>query len=261
MTNAFSKLGLSELRSLATDIDADRVGVPCSELQVQRSVSHAQASSVAEAINELAGIGFSSAQLVAFLHALADDRESQSQSNIPIDLVTSGPEAPGITNRDTSVIVRELFAHAKKTVLVVGYSVYQGQEVFESLGNRMQQLPELDVQFFLNIARRDRDTTKSSILLSRYKNRFINSQWPSGCRLPEVFYDPRSLEMGKRSSLHAKCIVVDGEQVFVSSANFTKAGQERNIEVGLSIKNEWLAKKLTQHFQKLREQDLAKRAF
>jgi hypothetical protein len=43
-----------------------------------------------------------------------------------IDLVTTGPEPGGITNRDTSVVVRELFAHAKESVLVVGYAVYQG---------------------------------------------------------------------------------------------------------------------------------------
>jgi phosphatidylserine/phosphatidylglycerophosphate/cardiolipin synthase-like enzyme len=38
--------------------------------------------------------------------------------------------------------------------------------------------------------------------------------------------DPRA---GKPGSLHAKCIAVDNEQVFVSSANFTEAGQDRNI--------------------------------
>lgn len=45
----------------------------------------------------------------------------------------------------------------------------------------------------------------------------------------------------KRSSLHAKCVVVNAEQVFVSSANFTKVGQERNIEVGLKIQSPQLA--------------------
>ena len=35
--------------------------------------------------------------------------------------------------------------------------------------------------------------------------------------------------------MHAKCVVVDGARAFVSSANFTQRGQERNIEVGVLI--------------------------
>jgi phosphatidylserine/phosphatidylglycerophosphate/cardiolipin synthase-like enzyme len=54
-----------------------------------------------------------------------------------------------------------------------------------------------------------------------------------------------------RSSLHAKCVVVDEIDVFVSSANFTEAGQERNIEVGLRLDNAWLARKLVEHFKKM----------
>lgn len=84
-----------------------------------------------------------------------------------------------------------------------------------------------------------------------------------GCRLPEVFYDPRSVadEEPVRCSLYAKCVVVDAEQVFVSSANFTEAGQERNIEVGLNIRSKWLASQLIRHFKLLYDRKLAVRAF
>ena len=148
-------------------------------------------------------------------------------------------------------------------IAVHGYAVYQGQHVFEALAQRMEERPDLEVQLFLNIARPDRDTTTSEILVSRYAQRFRDSQWPRGSRLPEVYYDPRSVadEEPVRSSLHAKCVVVDAEQVFVSSANFTEAGQERNIEVGLNIKSEWLAKRLIRHFKLLHEHGLAVRAF
>ena len=70
----------------------------------------------------------------------------------------------------------------------------------------------------------------------------------------------RSRTRTVRSSLHAKCVVVDAEHVFVSSANFTEAGQERNIEVGLNIRSEWLAKRLIRHFKLLHEHGLAVRA-
>ena len=146
---------------------------------------------------------------------------------------------------------------------MVGYAVYQGQRVFASLAKRMEELPNLEVQFFLNISRPDRDTTAPEILVSRFTQRFKDSQWPSGYRLPEVYYDPRSVadEEPVRSSLHAKCVVVDEEYVFVSSANFTEAGQARNIEVGLNIQNEWLAQRLHRHFTLMHEHGLALRAF
>jgi phosphatidylserine/phosphatidylglycerophosphate/cardiolipin synthase-like enzyme len=46
-------------------------------------------------------------------------------------------------------------------------------------------------------------------------------------------------------------IVVDQQQVFVSSANFTEAPQERNLEIGLRIDSASLAEKLTRHFDTL----------
>lgn len=81
--------------------------------------------------------------------------------------------------------------------------------------------------------------------------------------MPEVYYDPRSVadEEKVRSSLHAKCVVVDETKVFVSSANFTEAGQQRNIEVGLNIQSDWLAKRIIRHFMLLSEHGLVVRAF
>src|SRR5271157_4518702 len=64
---------------------------------------------------------------------------------------------------------------------------------------------------------------------------------------------PRSLvpDQAKRTSLHAKCVVVDKQDAFVSSANFTEAGQTRNIEVGVLVRSQSLARKLINHFESL----------
>lgn len=51
-----------------------------------------------------------------------------------------------------------------------------------------------------------------------------------------MFYDPRALELeGPTGILHTKAVVVDDEVVFVTSANFTEAAPERNIEMGLLV--------------------------
>jgi phosphatidylserine/phosphatidylglycerophosphate/cardiolipin synthase-like enzyme len=71
--------------------------------------------------------------------------------------------------------------------------------------------------------------------------------------MPEVYYDPRSLETdgGQRSSLHAKCVVVDRSVAFISSANFTEAAQKRNIEIGVSIRSASFSERLDSHFDAL----------
>jgi len=68
--------------------------------------------------------------------------------------------------------------------------------------------------------------------------------------MSDLYYDPRSLddEKGKKSALHAKCVVVDRSECFISSANFTEAAQERNIEVGISIKCSPIANTLADYF-------------
>jgi phosphatidylserine/phosphatidylglycerophosphate/cardiolipin synthase-like enzyme len=79
--------------------------------------------------------------------------------------------------------------------------------------------------------------------------------------LPDAFYDPRSLDVDleRRVCLHAQCVVVDGRHVVVSSANFTEAAQDRNIEIGLLVRSPRLAARLTGHFDALLDAGLPAR--
>jgi phosphatidylserine/phosphatidylglycerophosphate/cardiolipin synthase-like enzyme len=117
----------------------------------------------------------------------------------------------------------------------------------------MHECPELRVRLFLDIQRGHTDTTTADDLVRRFADRFAAHQWPKGRPLPDIFYDPRSLALpaDKRASLHAKCVVVDRREVFVSSANFTEAAHERNIEVGLLIHSSMLADRIVRHFEAL----------
>jgi phosphatidylserine/phosphatidylglycerophosphate/cardiolipin synthase-like enzyme len=151
------------------------------------------------------------------------------------------------------VVVRELFAHAEQSVLLVGYAVYQGQQVFRALADRMVERHGMEVRLFLDIKRGPGDTTSADQLVRRFANDFRTRMWPADRPLPAVFYDPRSLSLDKykRTALHAKCVVVDRQVVFVSSANFTEAAQERNIEVGLLSRSPKLATRVAEHFESL----------
>jgi phosphatidylserine/phosphatidylglycerophosphate/cardiolipin synthase-like enzyme len=149
-------------------------------------------------------------------------------------------------------VLRELFTEAEHRVLVVGFAVHQGREIFAALADRMRHRPDLAVRLCLDVRRAPGDTTRSNALLHRFAERFVRQEWP-GPRLPDLFYDPRSLAQGEslRASLHAKCVVVDGVKAFVGSANLTEAAQLRNIEIGLVATNALIAGTVERHIEAL----------
>ena len=68
---------------------------------------------------------------------------------------------------------------------------------------------------------------------------------------------PRALAIdGPEGVLHAKAVVIDDEVVFVTSANLTEAALDRNIELGLLIRDRALAANVATHFQTLIERGL-----
>ena len=253
MTEHLLQLPECDLHEIAAALRANRLAPPITAVGLQRLLASCIAGAVADELQQMIDLGFTAPQLAVMLELLAKDRSQRPALEDVIDLVTTGPEAPGVSNRDTSVVVRELFAHAERSVLVAGYAVYQGQHVFRALADRMQEVPQLNVRMFLDVQRGPGDTSNPAEIVHRFAHRFRTQQWPAGGPLPQVFYDPRSLDVAaeKRACLHAKCIVVDAGSVFISSANFTEAAQERNIEVGLLVNSRWLAERVVLHFDAL----------
>jgi phosphatidylserine/phosphatidylglycerophosphate/cardiolipin synthase-like enzyme len=178
------------------------------------------------------GLGLHHAALL--LDAVAAERNPSADAAV-VELVTSGPDIAGGT-RDTGVVLRELFAEAEHRVLVIGFVVHQGREIFATLADRMSQRPNLAVRLCLDIRRAPGDTAKPTALLRRFAERFIRHEWP-GPRLPDLFFDPRGLAEGesRRASLHAKCVVIDGVRALIGSANLTEAAHQRNIEMGVVV--------------------------
>jgi phosphatidylserine/phosphatidylglycerophosphate/cardiolipin synthase-like enzyme len=252
MDSVLHKIPSMALRSLADSIHSGRLLPPFTSLSLQRFVPASECSGVAEELQFLSGGGIQIPQLVHILRLLADARSTSEQVAETVELVWSGPEMPGAASRDTSVVVRELFSNAKSSVLVAGFAISHGSEIFRALAERMGSVPTLAVRMFLNVPRVDVDRASNDEILHSFYLTFKNKHWPWP-KYPEVFYDPRALEtdFSKRASLHAKCLVVDGVKCLVSSANFTGSGQARNIEVGVLIEDRNLAASLCDQFESL----------
>jgi len=253
-----TQLSVSELVALTEALRSSRLRPPFTDLSVRTLVTTQNAAAVADGLESLRRAGANLEIMGMMLSAVAADRRPRTLVNDAVDLVTTGPEASGVTNRDTSVVVPELFANAQNSVLVVGYAVYQGHRVFSALADRMSERPGLRVRMFLDVQRPSGDTSMASEVVRRFAQRFVTTQWPPDRPLPKVYYYPPSLDTdpAKRAALHAKCVVVDEQVSFVSSANFTEAAQQKNIEVGLLVRSALIAERLTRHFNSLVEEGI-----
>ena len=175
------------------------------------------------------------------------------------DLVWSGPEVAGLHARDTRRVYEELMGSAEHSLWASTFAFFDGPQAFAVLARRMEQQPALSVTLLLNIQRKHGDTTTSDHLVRRFADRFWNTEWPGTTR-PTVYYDARSLEpAGPAAVLHAKAVVADDESVFVTSANLTAAALDRNIEVGLLLRDRPLALRVVGHFQGLIDRGLLAR--
>ena len=189
---------------------------------------------------------------VELLDAHAEIAELRN-SRVTADLVWTNPAGAGAHSRDTSVVVQELFAQAQRDVLVSTFVVQNAKTVFKPLADRMDAVPDLRARIFLHIERKGRDTTLESELLREFSAQF-RREWP-GKRLPEVFYGPRGLAMAssERATWHAKCVVIDDDVAFVTSANFTERAQARNVEAGVLLRGPHVLQQLRAQFEALIE--------
>ena len=146
--------------------------------------------------------------------------------------------------------MRELFVAAREHVLIAGYAVHGGRDLFALLAERHDREPALRVDLILDIRREHGSTTLESDLIAHFAHEFKTRQWP-GKRLPAIYHDPRSLALDprERSAMHAKCIVIDRSMALVTSANFTHAAQEKNVEVGVLVREPEVAASVAERFE------------
>lgn len=222
--------------------DAVRAELDCSD---------AEAGAVGEALRGLDRAGVPPAGCAEWLRAFEETLRSVPGP----ELVWSGPEVPGLHGRATRQVVEELFGGAGRSLMVSSFVFFDGPRAFDRLARRMDETPNLEVTLLLNLRRRRGDLSPEETV-RQFADRFWQKDWP-GERRPQVFYDPRSLEPeGEGGVLHAKAVVADEETVFVTSANLTEAAFDRNIELGLVVRDRARAVSVAGRFRALIARDL-----
>lgn len=251
MTDALIALPSSIRLRLAKSLETGVLAPPFSSMRLRLTVG-IRNDRVVQALREWERLGVSGKVGAAWLRSLG-----QAKSTVaPASLVWTGPEAKGLHSRDTRQVYDELVANAQRSLLISTYAYFKGQVAFKSLAERMDSLPELQVTLLLNIDRGRHSTTESKALVRGFAERFWESDWPGQAR-PSIYYDPRSLKPGgPKGVLHAKAVIADEESLFVTSANWTEAALDRNVEVGVLLRDRTLALTALAHFRALIDQEL-----
>ncbi|AFY66693.1 DISARM system phospholipase D-like protein DrmC [Geitlerinema sp. PCC 7407] len=255
MMSPLMKLSRPALVGLASALETERFSFPIYPFALASYVPEQLTGAIASELNQLQQEGMSPVHMAYMLELLAQERAITHQKQDQIDLVWTGPELSGSESRDTAVVVQELFSSAQHSVLVSSFAIDQGnkgRKLFHPLVRQMDLNPNLSVRLFLNIKQNYRNAKPASILLEEFSHNFRQHVW-SGCQLPEIFYDPRSLELSTQTNacLHAKCIIIDEEKAFITSANFTEAAHQRNIEAGVLVRDQITARAILSQFEML----------
>lgn len=172
----------------------------------------------------------------------------QRYGTVSPELVWSGETGARSCARATRYVIEDLFASVRHSVLIAGYSFYRATELFTPLFRRVKELesrgePPPTVRVILdcsNIETHPGDTPET--IAQRTAERFRTTCWRKDTLEPDLrYYRPsadRTPEGRALHSMHAKCIVVDGESALVGSANFSARGRDnRNLEVGALIRD------------------------
>jgi phosphatidylserine/phosphatidylglycerophosphate/cardiolipin synthase-like enzyme len=245
----FADLHSEDMRYLAALLSQGKVAPPYGEAALQRA--DLSGGSTRADLDTLAKDAFTPNQIARLLISVAEERHRVERPQALVELVATGPDAQAQV-RDTLVVVEQLFHEAVDTVLIVGFAIYDGQAIFSSLASRMDLEPNLKVTCCFDVARSSSDVSPSSQIVDRFARDFAKKVWP-GKRLPEVYYDPRSLvaKRDNRAVLHAKTVVIDRYKAIVTSANPTPAAYLRNIEIGLVISGGDIPAQIDRHFREL----------
>jgi phosphatidylserine/phosphatidylglycerophosphate/cardiolipin synthase-like enzyme len=252
LTHLLTQLSLPALSGLTTALEMSRLHLPAQPATVARYVSSQQVEQTTHVLNALHHQGMTAEHIALMLRLLVTERRSAQTQRNQVELVWTGLETPGMESRDTQVVVQEMFNRAEQSVLISTYAIDQDQKaqsLFDGLAQKMDRSPQLNVQMFLNIQRRYGDQTEEIKLLQTFAHRFRQHIW-HGKRLPKLFYDPRSLssQPGSKACLHAKCVIVDDLYLFITSANFTEAAHQRNLEAGVLLMDAIAARAMKRQF-------------
>lgn len=195
--------------------------------------------------NTAAHESFRTALLTA---ALAEEHRRQQES---IELVWTGPDSHVIPVRQTAQVLLDLIRRARQRLLIVSYAVFRIPQIREALVNAAGRGVRIRVVLDLMTSTEVEGYNPLIAIGDEVASRSEVVYWPKEQRIADAG--------GKRGLLHVKCVVADGERLFISSANLTDQAFRLNMELGVMINGTRQAAEVEDHFAELLARGVLKR--
>ncbi len=212
------------------------------------------ATELATSLRSLTDSGCTLSALALFCRTLHAARQQAATTESSVNLALSGPPVSGSPVIDTPTVVRSLFSEARSEVLVASYVFHSAANLLAPLAARHDSDPGFRVRIVVDLShQRQHPAEPLPIIEHRFLRSFLKDHW-RGIRPPEIWHDPRFASPqpdGPSGVMHAKLVVIDRAAALVTSANFTAAAQERNIEAGLLIRQPRQVQRLLDYFDGL----------
>jgi phosphatidylserine/phosphatidylglycerophosphate/cardiolipin synthase-like enzyme len=169
----------------------------------------------------------SGASIAASLEAAAH-QAARLRNLSGVELVWTGPSGMNAGMRSTEQVILDMIRSARHSIYVVTFAAYRVSTLVGALTEAVDR--GVRVSFILE----DKDESEGKVTenaLPALSGDGLSTAkvyvWPLDQR-------PRN-ERGQHGALHAKCVLVDGQRLFVSSANMTEFALTLNIELGVLL--------------------------
>ncbi len=233
---------LSQTDEPYNDALANKLLSSLSNLQFRRA-----ASDVLKAWKSDQGCWSSRAIAAALLSATYTS--STIRENLAVELVWTGPESTSIPIRRTDQVLLQLIRECKEELILVSFAIYKVPEVVQAL------LKALERGIKLRIIAETPESGDGKIpfgIKSTFGTEILSQSqvliWPKEKRPVD--------SQGKYGSLHVKGAIVDQTKLFITSANLTEYALSLNMELGVLVENDDLAKQLISQINDLLSKEI-----
>ena len=126
----------------------------------------------------------------------------------------------------TDIVLKDLFKKAEKSITIIGYLMTDDKhilEIFETI-KKNKNVKKLNIKFIFDTAKEKQHLGKKYPSITK----IIQTNWDEEIPYPKVYsYKEDS------SSLHAKAVIIDSKEIFITSANMSGRALQRNFELGI----------------------------
>lgn len=172
-------------------------------------------------------VNISGAEVAAALEA-ASFQERRLRELSSVELVWTGPSTLSAGLRSTEQVILDMICRARRSIYLVTFAAYRVEAVVAALRDAISR----DVRVALVLE--DKDESEGKVNFNA-----LASLAGGDLRALKVYVWPleqrKRNDRGQHGALHAKCVLVDSDRLFVSSANMTSFALALNIELGVLL--------------------------